>query len=119
MVDGQKVGLCHFSKNYSFLGASQSDTTRILEYNNNGKTIAGPVLAGNALWLKSSWGADGKCQYSYSEDGKSFTAFGEPYLLSWGNYRGDRIGLYSFNSKADEGYVDVNYFHYNSARCSK
>ena len=62
--------------------------------------------------MKSSWGLDGRSQYSFSLDGRSFTEFGEPYQLSWGNYRGDRIGLYSYNEREDAGYVDIDYFHY-------
>ncbi len=37
--------------------------------------------------------------------------FGE-YDLSWGYYRGDRIGIYCYNNDADEGYIDVDYLHY-------
>jgi hypothetical protein len=51
--------------------------------------------------------------FSFSLDGETFTAFGPPYRLSWGNYRGDRIGLYTFNAKADAGCVDVDYLHYH------
>ena len=113
MSDGQKAGLCHFSKNYSFLGVRQDGTALTLEYNNNGRVTAGPVVAGKTLWLKSTWGADGRSQYSYSEDGRTFTNFGEPYQLAWGNYRGDRIGIFCFNDKADAGYVDVDFLHYD------
>jgi len=112
MADGQKCGLCHFAGTYSFLGVSQNGPTRTLVYNNNGKDVAGPEIPGNDLWIKSTWGLDGKSQYSYSTDGTSFTNFGDPYQLSWGNYRGDRIGIFSFNNKTDDGYVDIDYFHY-------
>jgi beta-xylosidase len=113
LADGQKAGLCHFSKNYSFVGVSQEGATRTLEYNNNGRVTTGPALTGQTLWLKSTWGAKGWSQYAYSEDGKTFTNFGEPYQLAWGNYRGDRIGIFCFNNKADDGYVDVDFLHYD------
>ena len=32
--------------------------------------------------------------------------------MMWGYYRGDRIGIYSFNDEADFGWVDVDYVHY-------
>jgi hypothetical protein len=115
MSNGQKAGLCHFAGTYSFLGVSQEGTTRTLEYDNSGKVTSGPGIAGNDLWLRSTWGLDGKSQYSYSSDGKTFTDFGDPYHLSWGNYRGDRIGIFSFNNKTDAGYVDIDFFHYNYA----
>jgi len=113
MADGQQAGLCHFSKSYSYLGVKQDGSSRALEYNNNGKILAGPALAGKMVWLKSTWGLDGKSQYSYSEDGKTFTAFGEPYAMAWGSYRGDRIGIFCFNDKGDAGYVDVDFFEYD------
>ncbi len=113
MADGQKAGLCHFaSPHYAAVGVVQDGVTRTLEFNNGGKTTAGPTLTGNDLWLKSVWGLDGQSQYSYSLDGKTFTDFGDPYQLQWGSYRGDRIGIYSYNNKTDDGFVDVDYFDY-------
>jgi hypothetical protein len=38
--------------------------------------------------------------------------FGPGYQLSWGNYRGDRFGIYNFNTKQDDGYVDVDFLEY-------
>jgi len=64
------------------------------------------------LWLRSVWGLDGRSQFSYSIDGRTFTDFGEPYQLQWGSYRGDRIGIYSFNNKAEAGYVACDSFTY-------
>jgi beta-xylosidase len=113
MADGQKAGLCHFSKNYAYAGVSQNGGARKLIYNNNGKTSEGPEVKGQILWLKSSWGQDGKSQFAYSEDGKNYTNLGSPYQLAWGYYRGDRIGIFCFNNQAEAGYVDVDFFQYN------
>lgn len=43
---------------------------------------------------------------------KIFTGFGESYSLGWGNYRGDRIGIYSFNQESEQGHIDVDQFSY-------
>jgi len=112
MADGQKAGLCHYAKTHSALGVTQQGATRKLEYKLNGQIILGPVLTGNTLWIRSFWGLDGQSQYAYSRDGKSYKEFGEPYSLSWGHYRGDRIGLFSYNNKTADGYVDVDYLYY-------
>ncbi len=112
MADGQHAGLCHFAKTFSMFGVTQNGARRTLENLINGATTTGPALTGNQLWLKSVWGLDGKSQYSYSVDGVTFTDFGPPYPLAWGNYRGDRLGLYSYNDCSNAGYVDVNFFHY-------
>jgi len=50
--------------------------------------------------------------YSYSFDGKNYTSFGGKYVLKWGSYRGDYIGIYCFNNFEDKGYIDVDWFHY-------
>jgi beta-xylosidase len=112
MADGQKCGLCHFAGTHSFLGVSQEGKTHTLVNDANGRATSGPEITGNDFWLRSTWGLDGKSQYSYSSDGKNFTDFGDPYQLTWGNYRGDRIGIFNFNNKTNAGYVDVDFCHY-------
>ncbi len=114
MADGQKAGLCHFSPpHYSALGVSQTGTNRTLDFSIGGKITVGPVLTGSNLWLKSTWGLDGKSRYAYSLDGKAYANFGDPYQLKWGSYRGDRIGIYSYNNQADAGHADVDLFRYD------
>ncbi len=113
MVDGQKAGLTHLgSPTYSTLGVICNGTAKTLEHNKKGVITLGPTLNSNDLWLKSTWGLDGISQYSYSIDGKTFKPFGYPYQMAWGSYRGDRLGIYCYNNNANEGYVDVDFFHY-------
>ena len=113
MADGQKAGLCHFAKDHSALSVAQEGSVRRIEFRENGNLTKGPVVEQNLLWIQSSWGLDGKSQYAYSLDGNKFVPFGSVYQLSWGHYRGDRIGLYSFNIKEDAGYVDIDFLHYD------
>jgi len=113
MADGEKAGLCHFAGAHSAIGVVQAGAVRSLEFRINGKSTSGPVITGNTLWLKSSWGMDGNSHYAYSTDGRAFTDFGDPWALTWGYYRGDRIGIYNFNDKAEAGFVDVDYLIYN------
>jgi beta-xylosidase len=118
LADGQKSGLCHFARNHAALGVVQDGGIRRLEFRDNGKLTAGPELSGNQLWLRSLWGLDGRSRFAYSTDGSSFTDFGPGYQLSWGHYRGDRIGVYSFNNKQDAGHVDVDFLTYTYAGMS-
>ncbi|MBC7784266.1 MAG: beta-xylosidase, partial [Burkholderiales bacterium] len=112
MADGQEAGLCHFAGAYSALSISQAGDVRKVTYNERGKITEGPVLEGTDVWIKSTWGIDGESEYSYSTDGRSFKTFGNRWKLTWGNYRGDRIGIFSYNNKADAGHVDVDSFQY-------
>jgi hypothetical protein len=113
MVDAQKAGLAHFgSPNYSAFGVACAGTTKTLELDVKGVITKGPVLKENVLWFKSTWGLDGRSQYYYSTDGRSFVAFGNPYQLTWGAYRGDRIAIYNYNNKTNAGFIDVDFFQY-------
>ncbi len=112
MADGQHAGLCHFSVDSSLIGVVQSGNIRTLEFSYKGKQTTGPTIESPTLWLKSTWGLDGLGQFSYSTDGKVFTPFGEPAPLAWGAYRGDRIGLFTYNNKSETGYVDIDWLHY-------
>lgn len=114
MADGQKAGLSHFgSPNYAAFGVVQNGMEKTLELNVKGAVTSGPVIQGTNLWLKTTWGLDGKSRFYYSFDGKTFTAFGNPYQLMWGSYRGSRLAIYSYNNKDEKGYVDVDFFRYN------
>lgn len=113
MKNGQKAGLSHFgSPKYSAFGVACDDKALSIELTVNGVSEVGPPLKDRYLWLKSTWGLDGLSQYYYSTDGKEFLPFGKPYQMSWGAYRGDRLAIYSYNNLAEEGYVDIDYFHY-------
>jgi beta-xylosidase len=112
MADGQVAGLCHYSRDASTLAVRREHDALTLEFARDKKITRGPVLPTPRLWLRSEWGLDGKSRYSYSSDGATFTPFGEPYQLGWGDYRGDRIGLYTYNNDAEAGYVDIGSFSY-------
>lgn len=117
MVDGQRAGLAHFgSPLYSTIGVTCKANRKVLEFTHTGAATEGPLITGDHLWLKSAWGLDGCSKYYYSLDGKSFISFGQPYQLAWGAYRGDRLAIYCYNNRNDEGYVDVDYFHYRYSK---
>lgn len=112
MIDGQKNGLCHFSSQHAAIGIVKEGNTRYLEYRKNNHITRGTQIRSPFIWLKSEWGLDGISRFYYSFDGDQFIPFGEPYPLVWGNYRGDRLGIYCFNDKTEKGYVDIDYFYY-------
>ncbi|HLP07854.1 MAG TPA: glycoside hydrolase 43 family protein [Opitutaceae bacterium] len=116
MADGQVAGLCHYSGASSTIGVRREGEVATLEFSQNGNFTTGPRITSTRLWLRSTWGLDGLSRYAYSTDGETFTPFGDPYQLSWGDYRGDRLGIFTYNNKGDAGYVDCDSFtyHYDS-----
>jgi beta-xylosidase len=113
LADGQVAGLAHYSGPNSTIGVRRAGDTVTLEFSHNEKFTSGPRITSTRLWLRSTWGLDGLSRYAYSTDGKLFTAFGEPYQLAWGDYRGDRLGIFTYNNKGEAGYVDCDYFTYD------
>ena len=112
MDNGQKAGLCHFSSPHSAIGVTKEGGICYLEFRENGKITKGMQVSSKHIWFSSQWGLDGKSRYAYSLDGDNFLPFGTPYQMAWGNYKGDRIGMYCFNDNSESGFVDVDYFHY-------
>ncbi|MCH5717951.1 hypothetical protein MKP07_17985 [Niabella hibiscisoli] len=92
------------------MGIARDASNRYLEFNVKGALTKGPVITHPMIWLKTTWGLDGKSRFYYSVDGKSFNAFGEIYQMMWGSYRGDRLAIYNYNNKTDAGYVDIDFY---------
>lgn len=114
MADGQFAGLTHFStSNNSLFGIRQINGKRNLVYSFNGNDSLQTNIKANIVWLQSSWNVNGINLYAYSTDGKTFTLFGNSSQLTWGSYRGDRIGIFNFNAMQEKGYVDVDWFRYS------
>jgi beta-xylosidase len=118
MADGQVAGLCHFASTYGWLGVRQENGRRTLVFNNNGSPTEGPKIEVDRLWLRSTWDQDGVSRFSYSVDGESFAGFGETYQLTWGHYRGDRVGAFTCNNRGEVGFLDVDAFRYEFSRSS-
>lgn len=112
MANGQQAGLCHFGHTYSTLGLHKSRGRTRLIFNNNGKITPGPLVHSAIIYLRSAWGQHAHSRYFYSLNGKHFKRFGGMYKLTWGNYRGDRIGIFCYNNRGPAGHVDVDWFHY-------
>ena len=117
MKDGQRAGLCHFAGNWHYLGVMQGNGVRHLIYQESQPKTSKPTpeqlgdpIQQDVIWLRSDWGQEGKSRYSYSTDGTHFQPFGPTALLTWGNYRGDRVGLFTFNPLVEQGFVDCDFF---------
>ncbi|HYO24822.1 MAG TPA: glycoside hydrolase 43 family protein [Lacipirellulaceae bacterium] len=115
MAEGQLAGLIHFSRDHAAIGVLQSNRGRTMVHVHNGRRTEGPAIAGDSLWLRSEWADDGVSQFSYSTDGEQFAPLGPPYAAAFGHYRGDRIGLFTFNDAGEAGYVDAEWFRHEIA----
>jgi len=60
-------------------------------------------VAGEAVRLRTTWGADGVARFAWSLDGKDWKDAGEAYQMTWGRYRGDRAGLFTYSENSESG----------------
>jgi beta-xylosidase len=130
LAPGEQAGLSHFARTDAAITVTATaGGTLFIQADGAGSmpdAIALPeidLLSGQlrstlrTVWLRSTWGFDGLSQFSYSRDGTHFTDVGAPYQLTWGNYRGDRIGLFTTGQDAaPHGYADFSRFVYRVAR---
>lgn len=91
----------------------QQNGVRRIELNNDGtNTIVSQLnSATKYVWLKATIDDLGSSNFFWSRDGEEFTPIGDGFKFGWGNYRGTRIGVYSYNNEAVSGFVDIDSFH--------
>lgn len=117
MEDGQVAGLVHFNGglDHARISVLQMEGTRRLVYQQGTTIVPGPALLVERtprVWLRSRVDAEAVSRCQYSLDGQTFLNLGLPYQLKWGNYRGDYVGLYTYNDLGDCGFVDIDWFRY-------
>lgn len=65
------------------------------------------------VWLRLTLNIPDKLyQFSRSKDGKKFVPVGHPFYVDAGYWKGVRFGLYHYNTKADGGYVTIDWVKY-------
>ncbi len=111
MVDGQRAGLTLFGVKPSWIGVVIEHGQAHLTLAAAGEEKPGPAILASAVELRAEVGADQMVRYSYSLDGQSFEAMGEPVALarfSW--WKGSRPGVFTFSRGKDGGSIDVDWF---------
>ena len=71
-------------------------------------------VSGKKIYFRATMNArTNQHQLYYSTDNKNFTPCGEPYSLRFGDWKGARVGLYSYNTLRDGGNAFFNWFTYD------
>lgn len=116
MVRGQEAGLAHFNggKSYASAAVCLNQGIKRLKYEMNGEIIEGDSLPANqkVVYFRTCVGFDNMACFQYSTDGTEFKEFGGVYQLKPANFRGNMIGVYTYNDEKEAGYIDVDWFHY-------
>ena len=118
---GKKAGLVIMGIDYATLSISVDENgyklqqTEALKAINNSeeKINSTTILKTNSVYLRVEVSApDAFCQFSYSEDGKTFKKVGKPFKAQPGKWIGAKMGLFSISSTDAKlgGYADIDYF---------
>ncbi len=113
MKTGQSAGLVHFNGGVSFssIGVKQTDDGLFVT-SDLAKTDV-KVECNEIIFRTTVDASDLVVHFFYStDDGENFTEYGSGYVPCTGNYRGDYIGIYTYNNSGTGGHVDVDYFRY-------
>ncbi len=113
MVEGQAAGLCLYARDFATIGVRHREGRLVIESARGVEAITEVgELASRRLWLRASWGLEGRARLAFSKNGNDFQVVGEDYQLGWAFYRGSRIGVFTFNDEGEAGWVDVASFRY-------
>lgn len=112
IVDGQTAGLCHLSGTGAWIGVRNTGGRRILCFGRADQVQEGPTIDMPLIALATRWSNEGRAIFEHDGGRGRFTRFGATYDLQWGDYRGDRIGLFTYHDRAMRGHVDFARFQY-------
>lgn len=120
MAAGQEAGMAHFNGGVSF-----SSIGVVLDGKGEKRLAVDGMptdtaVCSDEIIFRTVVKSDLVNRFFYSTDGgESFTELGSGYVPCTGNYRGDYIGMYTYNNTitadADRtagGFIDVDYFRY-------
>lgn len=115
IAEGQKAGLCSMGgKTNNLIGVLKKNGQLYVFFESSGKVSEEKLIKTKRIFLKAALSIqDQKSQFYYSLDNKTFTPLGGTFLTSFGNWKGTRLGLYSFNETSEAGSIAFNWFTYN------
>lgn len=119
-LKGDKSGLAVMGRKWAFIALTNTEGTPELgmftgEYfQGYDKTEKVDSIAFNSqeVYLKVDVDNQGKCTFSYSEDGAAYKRLGDPFQATPGVWIGAKVGLFSINPNIPEsgGYADFEWF---------
>ena len=123
-LDSEKTGLIVHGLDYAYISLAREKGNLILSYTqclnaDKGKSeqVSGTLnmLSGN-IYLRVSVSKGASCQFSFSNDGNSFTPIGEKFIAKPGKWVGAKVGLFCTRSVKtnDSGYADFDWFRVTS-----
>jgi beta-xylosidase len=129
--NGQKAGLCMMGREYNLIGIVKEEGKLSLFTDINGN-ITKQSIGVSKIYLRVSIvppeidttqasperrrrmfpSVKGINQFYYSTDNKEFYPLGEKFSATFGNWKGPKIGLFSYHEQEQGGTALFDWFHY-------
>lgn len=114
LADGQRTGLFCAGNLYNGIGITKQNGKCYLYLDANGGFEKIKPVSGKRIYLRVTMNAHtNQHQLFYSLDNKAFAPCGKPYSLQFGDWKGARVGLFSYNTQGDGGTVHFDWFVYD------
>lgn len=131
MGNGQKAGLCMFGRQYNSIGVMKENGKLSLFVETNDTIVKQPVR-GSKIYLRVVHAPGEMVQHEeqpergrrrfpfmrpnnrfyYSTDNKEFHPLGDKFAATFGNWKGPKIGLFSYHEQEPGGTAKFDWFHY-------
>ncbi|MBN1183040.1 MAG: glycoside hydrolase 43 family protein [Bacteroidales bacterium] len=116
----EKAGLAMLGLDYSYLAISPKGDgyeLKLAVCNSADRGYTEQItdkadVKSGVVYLQLVYTQDAKCQFAYSEDGKTFTNIGKPFTVSELKWIGAKVGLFVVSTQETgiKGYADFDWF---------
>lgn len=112
LADGQRAGLAVFGSRYRWAGVVQDAGVKRFAIDTDGTLTTGATAPTGTAYLRATWDNAAVARFFTSVDGVTFTRVGDDYpIVNFGNYIGARVGVFTYNDRAEAGDIDVDWVH--------
>ncbi len=112
MKDGQSAGIACLSKIYRGLGITKKDGVNWIYIEEGGKRSEIAQIAESVVFLRGDFDVtDNRHRLSYSLDGENYIQAGEEFEMRWGDWKGPRVGVYSYGADGTAHFDEFEYFY--------
>ncbi len=113
LSEGQRAGLFCLGNRYNAVGIERKNGENRIYVETDGETDSIAVVSSQTVFFKAHVNANSNIhQLYYSLNNEEFIACKEPYSLQSGDWKGSRVGLFTYNTEENAGEAAFNWFKY-------
>lgn len=113
LEEGQRAGLLCIGNQYNAIGIERKNGKNYVYVEFDGVVEQIIEASENIIYLKVFLNANSnELQFYYSFDNSGYVKCKDQFSLQSGDWKGARVGLFSYNTENDKGEADFNWFEY-------